>query len=67
MTLKEIYDSLDPVPPKTLWIRRVANAAKVSEMTVRMWLSGRQTPLPGIRALVAKELNSTPEELWPNA
>ncbi len=64
-TLKSIYDSLDPIPPKTAWIKRVAMAAKVSEFTVRMWLSGRQVPQAGIQELVSRELGVPAEELFP--
>lgn len=65
-TLKSIYDGLDPVPPKTAWIKRVAKAAKVSEFTVRMWLNGRQVPQAGIQELVAKELGVPASELFPS-
>ncbi len=64
-TLKSIYDALDPIPPKTAWIKRVAKAAKVSEFTVRMWLNGRQVPQAGIQELVARELGVPAEELFP--
>lgn len=65
-TLKSIYDGLDPVSPKTAWIKRVAKAAKVSEFTVRMWLGGRQVPQAGIQELVAKELGVPARELFPS-
>lgn len=64
-TLKSIYDALNPIPPKTAWIKRVAKAAKVSEFTVRMWLNGRQVPQAGIQELVSKELGVPACELFP--
>lgn len=64
-TIKSIYDGLDPVPPKTAWLQRVAKAAKVSVFTVRMWVSGRQVPQAGIQELVAKELGVPASELFP--
>lgn len=64
-TLKSIYDAIDPISPKTAWIKRVARAAKVSEFTVRMWLNGRQVPQAGIQELVARELGVPAKELFP--
>jgi len=46
-TFKQIYEELDPTPPKMRWIQRIAKATMRSELTVRMWLNGRQSCLSG--------------------
>ena len=55
-TFKQIYEELDSTPPKTKWIRRIAKVTMRSELTVRMWLNGRQTPEPLVQKIIAKEL-----------
>lgn len=64
-TFKEIYDGLDPVPPKTKLVKRIAKATMRSENAVRMWLSGRQTPEPLVQNIIAKELGVPVEGLFP--
>lgn len=64
-TFKQIYEELDPTPPKTDWIRRIAKATMRSEMTVRMWLNGRQVPEPLVQNIIAKELGVPLEGLFP--
>lgn len=64
-TFKEIYDALDPVPPKTKWVQRIANVTMRSENAVRMWLNGRQTPEPLVQTVIAKELGVPVEGLFP--
>lgn len=65
MTFKQIYDSLPVTPPKTAWIRRVAKVTKKSELTIRMWLSGRQTPDPLTQSVIEKELGIPAGVLFP--
>lgn len=65
-TFKEIYDALDPIPPKTKWIKRIAEATMRSENAVRMWLNGRQTPEPLVQNIIAKELGVPVEGLFPS-
>lgn len=65
-TFKEIYDGLDPVPPKTKWVKRIAEATMRSENAVRMWLNGRQTPEPLVQNIIAKELGVPVEGLFPS-
>ena len=65
-TFKEIYDRLDPIPPKTKWIKRIAEATMRSENAVRMWLNGRQTPEPLVQSIIAKELGVSVEGLFPS-
>lgn len=64
-TFKQIYDGLDPHPPKTMWVKRIAEVTKKSEITVRMWLCGRQTPDSLAQDVISKELGVPPEELFP--
>lgn len=64
-TFREIYDALDPVPPKTKWVQRIAKATMRSENAVRMWLNGRQTPDPLVQSIIAKELGVPVDGLFP--
>lgn len=64
-TFREIYDALDPVPPKTKWVLRIAKATMRSENAVRMWLNGRQTPEPLVQNIIARELGVPVEGLFP--
>ena len=64
-TFKQIYEELDPTPPKTRWIQRIAKATMRSELTVRMWLNGRQIPEPLVQNIIAKELGVPVEGLFP--
>lgn len=64
-TFREIYDGLDPTPPKTKWVKRIAKATMRSENAVRMWLSGRQTPEPLVQNIIAKELGVPVRGLFP--
>jgi transcriptional regulator with XRE-family HTH domain len=64
-TFKQIYDALDPTPPKARWIKRIATVTMKSELTVRMWLSGRQTPDLLTQNIIAKELGVPVEGLFP--
>lgn len=64
-TFRAIYEALDPVPPKTKWVKRIAKATMRSENAVRMWLNGRQTPEPLVQNIIAKELGVPVEGLFP--
>lgn len=64
-TFKQIYEELDPTPPKMRWIQRIAKATMRSELTVRMWLNGRQIPEPLVQNIIAKELGVAVEGLFP--
>lgn len=64
-TFRSIYEALDPVPPKTKWVQRIAKATMRSENAVRMWLNGRQTPEPLVQNIIAKELGVPVEGLFP--
>lgn len=64
-TFRDLYQALDPVPPRLAWIRRIATATMRSENAVRMWISGRQTPDPLCQQIIAKELGVPVEGLFP--
>lgn len=64
-TFREIYDRLDPVSPKSKWVKRIAKVTMRSENAVRMWLSGRQTPEPLVQTIIAKELGVPVKGLFP--
>lgn len=64
-SFKQIYEELDPTPPKTGWIKRIAEVTMRSEFTVKMWLNGRQIPEPIIQNIIAKELGVPVEGLFP--
>ena len=65
----EIYEQLPkrPTAPteRTKFIRRVADATKRSDRTVRMWLSGRQRPDALTQSVIAKVLKVPASELFP--
>ena len=63
-TFREIYDGIDPVSPKTKWVKRIAKATMRSENAVRMWINGRQTPEPLVQNIIAKELGVPVEGLF---
>lgn len=65
MTFKEIYEGLDPTPPKTLWIRQIAELTKKSEMTVKMWLCGSRTPDALTQDVISKHFGIPAETLFP--
>lgn len=65
-TFKEIYEGLDPTPPKSNFIRRIAKVTNRSEFTVKMWIAGRQVPELIIQQIIAKELRCEVNNLFPN-
>lgn len=68
MTFKEHYEKQKAVPTAAgVWIRRIAILTHKSENTVRMWLSGRQTPDALTQAVLEKHLKTDCKNLFPNA
>lgn len=53
------------MPPKRAWVLKVAEATMRSEATVRMWLSERQAPDDLAKREIAKVLQRSVEELFP--
>lgn len=70
MTFKEIYDiekaKKQPAEtPARAFIRRVMDAAKVSEQTVRSWLCGSRNPDRLAKEAIATEFGRPVDELFP--
>lgn len=68
MTFKDYYDSLPPkapMAPKRAFVLRFAKLCKRSERTVYMWLMGVQKPDALAQSIIAKELGTTEQELFP--
>jgi hypothetical protein len=69
MTFREIYDNIEPVKvqsPKAAWISRIAEITKRSEHSVKMWLTGRQIPDALAQSIIAEELETPADELFPS-
>lgn len=69
MTLTERYEKaktqVRPVAPATAFLREVAQVTKKSELAVRRWLSGENTPDALTQEVLAQHFNTTPDELFP--
>lgn len=69
MTLIELYQHAKsqarPVAPATAFIREIMEVTKKSEIAVRRWLSGETAPDALTQEVLAKHLDTTPEELFP--
>lgn len=69
MTFREIYDNIEPVKvqsPKAAWISHIAKITKRSEHSVKMWLAGRQIPDTLAQSIIADELKTPADELFPS-
>ncbi len=68
-TFSEIYEKLPKRPSipteRTKFIRKIADATKRSDQTVKMWLSGRQRPDALTQSVLAKLLKVPADELFP--
>lgn len=68
-TFSEIYEQIpkrEAAPTeRTKFIRRIADATKKSEQTVKNWLSGRQRPDALTQSVIAKVLKVPADELFP--
>lgn len=69
-TFTEIYEripqrSAQPTE-RTRFIRRIADATKRSDQTVKMWLSGRQKPDALTQSVIAKLLKEPAANLFPD-
>lgn len=64
-TFKQIYNGIDNTTPKAQWIKRMADASKKKEITVKLWLAGVRTPGELEKEAIAKELGVSAEELFP--
>ena len=73
MTLREIYDEVKAKPvkrvlpptPSQAFVMELAQVTKKSELAVRRWIGGQATPDALTQEVLAKHLNTTPEDLFP--
>lgn len=66
MDLESYYDNLPkPTPPKTDFVKRVAEKCKVGEGTVRLWIRGVSAPSnPEYIAVLVEETGIPAENLF---
>ena len=50
---------------KADFVKEIAKLVTTSEQTVYRWLSGEFVPSKIRQEVIAKYMNTTPEELWP--
>lgn len=48
-----------------VFVKNIAKLTHRSELTVRMWLSGQQTPDELVQSIIAKEYGVSQETLFP--
>jgi hypothetical protein len=66
-SFKDFYeDELRKPTPASLFVRKIAEATKRQENTVRMWLAGRQRPDPLTRKVIADTLGADAGSLFPD-
>lgn len=66
MTFKQIYQEEKEKPsPAQAFISHIAEITCREESTIRQWLSGTQKPNKRAMLAIAKDYNSTIEELFP--
>lgn len=65
-TFQQLYEDEKQKPTAAqLFIQKVAEITHRKELTVRMWLSGRQTPDELAQSIIAKEFNVSVDDLFP--
>lgn len=65
-TFLELYNEQKNKPTAAqVFVQRVAEMTHRQETTVRMWLSGRQTPDDLAKSIIAKEFNVSIDDLFP--
>lgn len=64
-TFKELYETLPNETPKGQFIKRISSVTMKSEVTVRMWLSGRQKPDALTQKQIESELKVSADILFP--
>ena len=74
-TFKQLYNDLPSatrasdrpeVSPKLDFVRRIAKATRRSEITVRQWIGGNRNPDPLVKEIIAKELKTPVNVLFPD-
>ena len=65
-TFKELYEEQKNKPTAAqIFISDIAALTKRSEMTVRQWLSGQQTPDELVQTIIAQKFNVSANSLFP--
>lgn len=64
-TFREIYKTMDNMPPKLAFVKRIAEVTMKSETTVRCWLAGSQQPDALGQSVIEKELGISADILFP--
>lgn len=66
---KSFYDLYEEEKSKPtaaqVFIKNIATLTHRSELTVRMWLAGQQTPDELVQSIIAKEYGVSPATLFP--
>ena len=66
MTLSEMYDDLRKQPsPSQKLLRDLAELTCRSIQTVKLWITGQQTPPESVRRKIADYLEKDADELFP--
>lgn len=65
-TFKELYEDIKSLPtPAQAFISEIAELTCSNEMTVRMWLTGRQRPDALAQRVLAEHFKTSAEALFP--
>lgn len=65
-TFKQLYEDAKREPtPAAAFVAKVAEITHRTETTVRMWLSGNQTPDELAKSVIAQHFNSDINTLFP--
>ena len=64
-SFRQIYEELPKTPPKTAFLQHIAEVTCRNIFTVRMWVSGRQTPDELAQKTISTELGVPVSDLCP--
>lgn len=64
-SFRQIYEELPKTPPKTAFLQHIAEVTCRNIFTVRMWVSGRQTPDELAQKTISTELGVPVSDLFP--
>lgn len=66
-TFKEFYEQVKNQPtPAQEFINKIAELTCSNEVTVRMWIGGRQRPNALAQRVLAEHFGTTPDALFPS-
>lgn len=68
ISLKDLYEEKknQRVDPSKNLIRLIMDVTGRAEVTVRLWISGRNTPEPLVKRIIADALDVDADYLFPN-